>query len=491
LTQKKEEAMNATHDYPELALHVGGRWITHTDAGVLDVIDPASGDWLAALPLAGADEAAAAFEAAGRAQPKWAALSPLARQQILVRGTALLRERAARIAHVMTQEQGKPLAESEREVLLAADIIDFLAEEARRQGGRLVPPRGGPITSQSVHRVPVGPVAAFTPWNFPINLPARKLGGALAAGCTVVLKPAEETPASAQLLVQALLDGGLPDGVLNLLFGHPAQVSAAAVANPWIAKLSFTGSTAVGRSLAAQCGQALKRFTGELGGHAPVIVCDDADVPAAVAALVSAKFRGAGQVCTAPTRLLVQRRIHAAFTDAFVAAASALRVGPGLQPGVQMGPLIAARRVEFMQVLVDDAVALGGTLLCGGKPLPGSGFFYPPTVLADVPTSARAQREEPFGPLAMIDAFDDIDEALTRANALPQALAAYAFTRDLQRAHRLGQGLRAGMVGINHCGLSQPETPFGGQGDSGIGGSESGLEGLLSYTETRLLSVAA
>ena len=475
--------------YPALDLLIGGKWIAHTDAGELPVINPADGSVLGQLPVAGATELEVAQLAAVRGFEGWSRTLPLERFRIITRATALMRERASQIATVLTLEQGKPMAEALREVALAADIIDFLAEEGKRLASRGVPPRLPNVISQTVQRVPVGPVAAFTPWNFPCNLPARKIGGALSAGCSVIIKPAEETPGTCIELARAFLDAGLPAGVLNVVCGHPAEISDVLIASPSIAKISFTGSTSVGRLLGEKAARHLKRYTAELGGHAPAIVCSDAD-PIAVAKLaVTAKFRGAGQVCASPIRFLVERPIYAAFRDAFVAGAKALKVGSGMEEGVQLGPLIAERRVREMQAFVDDALARGATLLCGGKQVARPGFFYSATVLEGAPPQSRVQREEPFGPIALLDVFDRLDDAIERANALPYGLAAYGFTSNLATSHRLGQELQAGMVGINHFGISQPETPFGGIKDSGMG-SESGLEGLLGYTEVKLVSVA-
>jgi succinate-semialdehyde dehydrogenase/glutarate-semialdehyde dehydrogenase len=476
--------------YPAPRLFIDGRWIERTGAGSLPVLNPADGRVLAELPVAGPAEIEAAAAAAARGFDTWSRTLPLERVRIIARATALLRERAGAIATTLTQEQGKPLAEALREVTLSADIIDFLAEESRRLADRGVPPRLPNVLSQTVQRVPVGPVAAFTPWNFPANLPARKLGGALAAGCSVVIKPAEETPATCMEIVRAFADAGLPAGVLNMVCGRPAEISDALIADPRIAKVSFTGSTSVGRMLGEKAARHLKRYTAELGGHAPVVVCADADAAAVAALSVTAKYRGAGQVCASPIRFLVHRSIYESFRASFLARTAALQAGSGLDEGVQLGPLIAARRVEEMQRFVNDALAHGARLLCGGKRLDRPGFFYAPTVLEAAPPAARVQREEPFGPIALLDPFDSLDDAIARANALPYGLAAYAFTRDLATAHRLSRELRAGMVGINHFGVSQPETPFGGIKDSGMG-SESGLEGLLAYTEVKLVSVAA
>jgi succinate-semialdehyde dehydrogenase / glutarate-semialdehyde dehydrogenase len=476
--------------YPQLHLYIDGEWIARTGAGTFQVLNPADGTPLGDAPVAGVGELDAAAQAAARAFPGWAATLPIDRFRIISRATALMRERAKDIARILTLEQGKPFAEALREVTLSADIIDVLAEEAKRMPQRNVPPRLANVLTQTVQRVPVGPVAAFTPWNFPANLPSRKLGGALAAGCSVVIKPAEETPATCLEIARAFADAGLPPGVLNVVFGDPAQISDTLIADARIAKVSFTGSTHVGRLLGAKAGQHLKRYTAELGGHAPVIVCADADPVATARLAVAAKFRGAGQVCASPIRFLVHRSIYPAFRESFVAGAQALRVGPGLEEGVTMGPLIAERRIREMQSFVDDALQHGARLLCGGQRVERAGFFFEPTVLEDAPPDSRVQQEEPFGPIGLLQAFDDLGQAIASANALPYGLAAYAFTRDLATAHRLGRELQAGMVGINHFGVSQPETPFGGLKDSGMG-SESGLEGLLAYTDVKLVSVAA
>lgn len=476
--------------YPQPRLFIGGEWRSSTASGALRVLNPADGSTLGELPVAGLPELEAAAAAAVGGLATWSATLPLERQRIIIKATQLIRARAAQLAEILTLEQGKPLAEAHREILLAADIIDFLAEEARRLPIREVPPRLGNILSQTVTRVPVGAVAAFTPWNFPANLPARKLGGALAAGCSVIIKPSEETPNTCVELVRAFADAGLPPGVLNLLAGRPAEISNFLLAHPSIAKVSFTGSVPVGRQLGELAARHLKRYTAELGGHAPVIIGPDVEAEAVARVSVPAKFRNAGQVCASPIRFLVQRSLYGRFRDAFVAETLKLRVGPGLDPTSQMGPLIHERRIAEMQRFVDDARARGARVLCGGVRLDRPGFFYAPTVLEAVPGDARAQREEPFGPIALLDAYDTIEDALERANALPYGLAAYAFTNDLRLSHRLSAGLVAGMVGINHYGISQPETPFGGVKESGLG-SECGLEGLLAYTDLKLVSVAS
>lgn len=474
--------------YPPLALHVGGRWLRSASGGERPVIDPSDETQLGMLPLAGASELRVAAESAERGFHTWRRTLAHERYLVIRRAAELMRQRAAQIAHVLTLEQGKPLAEATREVVLSADIVDFQAEEGKRLYGRTVPPRIAGVLSQTVMRQPIGPVAAFTPWNFPANLPARKLGSALAAGCSVVIKPAEETPATCMLLVQCFLDAGLPPDALNMVCGDPAEVSSALVAHEAIRKVSLTGSVAVGKLLGRQCAERVKRFTGELGGHAPVIVCEDADLPSALKASLAAKYRNAGQVCAAPIRFYVHRKHFAHWAEQFTQGAQSLRVGPGLDPATQMGPLAHERRVEEMERFVADAVDQGARVLCGGRRAARRGFFFEPTVIADAPATSMVQRLEPFGPIALIEQFDTLDEAISRANALPYALGAYAFTRDLGHAHRLGEEIEAGMVGINHFGVSQPEMPFGGWKQSGIG-QEMGAEGLLHYTELKTLII--
>ena len=474
-------------DYPTPALYIDGDWIAVASGGSRPVINPADGATLAALPLASEAELARAVAAAQRGFAIWRATPAHERHERISRATRLLRERADSIARIMTLEQGKPLAESRREVLLSADIIDFLAEEGKRAYGRLVPPRTNAVFAQAVTRVPVGPAALFTPWNFPLNLPARKVGAALAAGCSAILKPAEETPGSAVELVRAFHDAGLPAGVLNLVCGDPAQVSSYLIAHPGIRKVSFTGSIPVGKHLGELCARGVKRYTAELGGHAPVLVLPDADAAHVARLSVTAKYRNAGQVCASPTRFLVHRSLFESFVASFAAGAQAVRVGNGLHADTEMGPLAHYRRIGEMESLVEDAVACGANLACGGRRLPGAGFFFAPTLLTNVPQTARILQQEPFGPMAVVNPWDTLEEAIEQANGLPYGLAAYLFTRDLSLAHRVSADLEAGMVGINHFGVSQPETPFGGIKESGHG-SESGQEGLAAYLDTKLTS---
>lgn len=473
--------------YPDLFLVVDGERIGADRRASVAVLNPATRRELGRLPMAEPADIDRAVAAAQRALPLWSAFTAMQRYEILAQAAALTKQRARRIGEVLTLEQGKNLAESTREVTLSADIILFLAEEGKRLYGRTVPPRNPSVLMQHVARTPVGPVAAFTPWNFPVNLPARKLGGALAAGCTCVIKPAEETPGSFLEVLTCLEEAGLPAGVVNAVFGDPAKVSTQLLDAPEIRKVSFTGSVAVGQTIAAQAARTLKRCTLELGGHAPVIVFDDADVERVVRDLIPAKFRNAGQVCTAPTRFYVERAIHSRFVDAFTAAASALRVGDGREEGVFMGPLAHERRVTAMQALVTDAKTRGARVTTGGEPLDREGYFFAPTVLTHVPDEARIMHDEPFGPLATISAFDTAEQAITAANRLDFGLAAYLYTNDLARAHEVSARLEAGMVGVNHTGVSMPETPFQGVKNSGYG-SESGVEGLLGYTDVKLVS---
>jgi succinate-semialdehyde dehydrogenase/glutarate-semialdehyde dehydrogenase len=475
--------------YPKPKLFIDGHWIERTDAGSLAIVNPSDGELLGHLPIAGESEIERAAVAARRSFNRWARMLPIERFRIITSATALMRERAQDIARVLTLEQGKPLAEAVREVTLSADIIDFLAEEAKRLPIRGVPARLTNVMSQTVMRVPVGPVAAFTPWNFPANLPSRKLGGALAAGCSVVIKPAEETPATCMAIVQCFADAGIPDGVVNLVAGDPAFISSTLIAHPDIAKISFTGSVRVGKLLGEQAARYVKRYTAELGGHAPVIICEDYDGAEAAKLAIPAKFRNAGQVCASPIRFMVHRAQYEAFRETFVKGACSLKIGSGLEDGVQFGPLIESRRVLEMQSFVGDAERHGATIACGGKRVARPGYFFEPTVIEHASLDSRVQNEEPFGPIAVLDVFDDLEDAIAHANRLPIGLAAYGFTHRLDVAHRLSTELEAGMVGINHFGVSQPETPFGGVKESGLG-HESGLEGLLGYTDVKLVSVA-
>jgi succinate-semialdehyde dehydrogenase/glutarate-semialdehyde dehydrogenase len=476
--------------YPALKMFINGQWIDTGEAGVMDVVNPATGGVIAQCPKASPAQLDAALKAADDAFALWSRTSGAERHAILRRAADLLRERAPAIARVITAEMGKPHAQAVGEITGSADVIDFLGEEAKRRGGRLIPTRGNQLIAQMVTHEPIGPAVLLTPWNFPINLPAKKIAGALAAGCTAILKPAENTPGSAQMLVECFVDAGVPAGVLNLVHGDPGPIAEHLIASPVTRKVSFTGSTAVGKHLGALAAHHMKRFTPELGGHAPVIVSKHADLARAVAMCASTKFRNAGQVCVSPTRFLVAREIYDTFVADFAAQASRIKVGdPGADASVEMGPLAHARRISAMEQVVADTGGNRGEIVTGGKALAGPGFFFPPTVIANPAPDSRLMTEEPFGPVAGIVPFDQIEDAVRIANSLRYGLAAYAFSGDLDEAHYLGRSLRAGMVGINQLIVSSPETPFGGIGDSGFG-SEGGEEGYLAFTDTKLVMLA-
>jgi succinate-semialdehyde dehydrogenase/glutarate-semialdehyde dehydrogenase len=454
------------------------------------VVNPATGAVIGQCPKASPAQLDAALKAADDAFPAWSRTPGAERHTILRRAADLLRTRAPVIASVITAEMGKPRAQGIGEILSLADTIDFLGEEAKRKGGRLIPTRGHQLIAQMVTHEPVGPSVLLTPWNFPVNLPGKKIAGALAAGCTAILKPAENTPASAQLLVECFVDAGLPKGVLNLVFGDPGPVSEHLIASPVVRKVSFTGSTAVGKQLGALAASHMKRFTPELGGHAPVIVSKHADFDRAVAMCAATKFRNAGQVCVSPTRFLVAREIYDNFVAEFAARAAKLKVGdPGADESVDMGPLAHGRRIAAMEAVVADSGGNRGEVITGGAVIPSNGFFFQPTVIANPAPDSRFMTEEPFGPIAGIVPFETIEDSVRIANSLRYGLAAYAFSGNLDEAHYLGQSLRAGMVGINQLIVSSPETPFGGVGDSGFG-SEGGEEGYLAFTDTKLVMMA-
>ena len=470
-------------------LHVGGKWRAAKDGRTLDVINPATEEVIGKIAHASNADLDEALAAAQKGFETWRKLSALERSKLMRKVAALLRERAEGIATIMTTEQGKPLAEARVEIAGASDVIEWFAEEGRRAYGRLIPARGEGIY-QMVVREPVGVVAGFTPWNFPISQAVRKISAALAAGCPFILKGPEETPASCAELVRAFADAGLPAGVVQLLYGVPAEISEYLIPHPVVRKVSFTGSTAVGKHLAALAGAHMKRATMELGGHAPAIVCNDADLDHAVKILSANKFRNAGQVCVSPTRFLVQREVYEPFVERFVQAAEEIKVGNGLEAGTTMGPLANSRRVAAMEAFVSDAVQKGAKLRAGGKRIGNKGYFFEPTVLTDIAPEARVMHEEPFGPLALFSRFTSFDDAIAEANRLPYGLAAYAFTRSNTTATALGASIESGMVTINHHGLALTETPFGGVKDSGYG-SEGGAEGLEPYLVTKFVSQAS
>ena len=474
--------------YPDTRLFIAGQWRDGQHGRTDSVMNPATGREIGRVAHATLADIDAAAEAAAQGFAVWRAMTAIERNRIMRKAAGLLRERAESIAAVLTMEQGKPLAEARVETLAAVDIIEWFADEGLRVYGRLVPSRGNLAVRQMVIKDPVGPVAAFTPWNFPINQIVRKVAPALAAGCSMLVKGPEETPAAPAALVQAFADAGLPPGVLGLVYGDPAEISGHLIAHPIIRKITFTGSTPVGKQLASLAGRHMKRVTMELGGHAPVIVAEDADLELAAKAAGGAKFRNAGQVCISPTRFLVHRSVAEPFSQALAAYASQLKVGNGLEASTQMGPLANARRLQAMEQLTQDAIHQGATLLAGGERSGTEGNFWRPTVLADVPTQARVFNEEPFGPVVALQPFDDLGHAIAEANRLPYGLAGYAFTKSLRTADELIRGVEVGMLWINMPAAPSAEMPFGGVKDSGYG-SEGGPEALDAYLNVRSVAV--
>ncbi|MEU2726283.1 NAD-dependent succinate-semialdehyde dehydrogenase [Streptomyces griseoviridis] len=477
--------MTTDHGYPAVRMHIAGQWCQGGTGRTAPVVNPATEETIGEVPLATAADLDRALEAAHTGFRTWRDTPVADRTALLHTAADLLTERAEAVGLTMTLEQGKPLAEAAGEARRVADTLRWHADDARRAYGRVIP--SAPGTLLTVRREPIGPVAAFVPWNFPAGGPMRKISAALAAGCSLVLKASEETPATAAALVACFVDAGLPAGVLNLVFGDPAEVSAHLIASPVVRLVAFTGSVPVGKLLAAEAGAVMKPSLMELGGHAPVVVCADADPVRAARGAARAKFVNAGQVCTSPSRFLVHSSLVDEFTDAFVAAAEAVVVGDGLAADTTMGPLANERRLRAQERLTADAVARGAKLRTGGERLDRPGYFYPPTVLTDVPADAALMSEEPFGPLAPIVPFTDLDEALRIANALPYGLAAYGFTDSAATAELLAARLEAGILSLNHCGGSVHEAPSGGVKDSGYG-REGGPEALDAYLITKRVS---
>jgi succinate-semialdehyde dehydrogenase/glutarate-semialdehyde dehydrogenase len=474
--------------YPSVSLFIDGAWSPAAAGRTLPVVNPSTGEVVGTVAHAERADLDRALEAADKGFRAWRKVSAFERSKVMRKAADLLRERADMIAPLLTMEQGKPLPEAKGEVLAAADVIDWFAEEARRTYGRVIPARAEGVY-QLVIKEPVGPVAAFTPWNFPINQVVRKLSCALAAGCSIIVKAPEETPASPAELIRCFADAGVPAGVMNLVYGVPAEISEYLIPHPIIRKMSFTGSTAVGKQLAAIAGLHMKRVTMELGGHAPAIVFDDADVDTASRLLAGAKYRNAGQVCVSPTRVLVQERVYDRFVEGFVQHSKAVKVGDGLETGTTMGPMANPRRIAAMEAFIGDAAQRGATIRTGGNRIGNKGNFFEPTVMTDVPMEARVMTEEPFGPLAIISPFTSFDDAVTEANRLPYGLASYAYTRSAKTANAIAAAVEAGMMSINHHALALPEVPFGGVKDSGYG-SEGGLEAIEGYLNTKFVTQA-
>ena len=471
--------------YPVPLMYIAGEWRRGGGGTCGEVRNPANGTVLAEVPRASVHDLDDALAASSKAFDLWRHKSAIERSAVLRRAADLIRERCSALARLMTLEQGKTLAESVTEVSGAAEVFDWYSAEALRAYGRVIPARL-PGARQLVLQQPLGPVAAFTPWNFPAALPARKIAAALAAGCTVVIKPSEETPASTIGIAQALHDAGMPAGALNVVFGVPAEVSTHLIRSEVIRKIHFTGSTAVGRQLALLAAEGVKPCTLELGGHAPVLVFDDADLGRAVATCIQGKTRNAGQVCTSPTRFIVQDGIHDEFVRRYGEAMDGVVVGSGLDASSQMGALANERRLTTVEGLVADAVSKGGRLVAGGRRAHASGYFMRPTLVADVPPHANAMQVEPFGPIALVSRFSTLEQGLAEANRLPFALAAYAFTTSAATAVAVGDELQAGGVAINNFAVSHVEAPFGGMKDSGYG-IEGGPEGLSAFMRPKYI----
>ena len=474
--------------YTDLALYIDGRWLNGEGRKGEDVINPATGKALGHLPHASTADLDAAIAAAEKGLAVWKSTSAYDRSKIMRKAADLLRERYDHVSKVQTQEQGKVYVESRAEVLTSAEIIEWYAEEGRRTYGRVVPGRQKGVR-QIVLQEPVGVVAAFTPWNFPTLTPVRKIGGALAAGCSIIIKASEETPGACIELAKCFADAGLPAGVLNLVFGVPANVSEHLIPAKAVKKISFTGSIPVGKHLAGLAARGMKRATMELGGHSPVVVFEDADPEKAADTIAAFKYRNAGQVCISPTRFYVQEKSYNKFLARFTEYAKGLKMGDGLEKGITLGPVANPRRLDAMETFVNDAKARGGKVVTGGSRQGNQGFFFQPTVITDVPDDSKIMTEEPFGPVAPIVTFKTFDEVVERANSLPYGLAAYAFTSSEKTATAIGDAMQSGMVGVNSVAVSTPETPFGGVKESGYG-SEGGIEGLQAYLNTKFISQA-
>jgi succinate-semialdehyde dehydrogenase / glutarate-semialdehyde dehydrogenase len=472
--------------YSDVSLMIDGAWTKGANGRTIDVINPATEEKLGTVAHAEKSDLDRALAAADKGFKQWRKVSAYERYKIMRKAADLMRQRLDEIATIMTTEQGKPLFEAKVETNLAADIIDWMAEEGRRTYGRIVPARAENVY-QLVMKEPVGPVAAFTPWNFPINQVVRKASAALATGCSIIVKGPEDTPGSCAQLIKAFVDAGVPAGVIQLVYGVPSEISEYLIPHPIIKKVTFTGSTPVGKQLAALAGQHMKRVTMELGGHAPAVVFEDADLEQAVNVLGANKFRNAGQVCVAPTRFLVHEKVYPEFVERFTAYAKNMKVGNGLEADTKMGPLVAERRLHAMDSFVSDAIAKGAKIQTGGQRKGNKGYFYEPTVMTDVPLNAKIMNDEPFGPLAPITSFKDFDGLVKEANRLPWGLAAYAYTRNTKTAAAIGAAFESGMVSINHHGLALPEVPFGGIKDSGYG-SEGGSEAIEAYLNTKFIT---
>ncbi|HWK97181.1 MAG TPA: NAD-dependent succinate-semialdehyde dehydrogenase [Pseudolabrys sp.] len=478
--------MSAPQYLARLDHYINGAWVQPTSGKGQDVVNPSTNQPIGRLGYASKADLEAAVKAAEAGFRTWRKVSAFERAKILRKAADIVRARADQIATALTFEQGKIIGEAKLEVMGSADVIDWFADEGRRAYGRIIPARADGVRNM-VMMEPVGPVAGFSPWNFPVLQATRKISAALAAGCSIIVKCPEETPGSPIEFVKCFEEAGVPAGVINLIYGVPSEMSEYLIAHPSIRKISFTGSVPVGKQLASLAGLYMKRATMELGGHAPVMVFDDADSDAAASLTAFLKYRNAGQVCVSPTRFFVHEKTYDKFVSKFIDLARAINPGDGFDPASKMGPLASPRRVNAMESIILDAREKGATVETGGSRIGNAGNFFEPTVLTDVPANARIMTEEPFGPVAVMMRFKDTDEMLTQANSLPFGLASYAFTKDAKTATKLADSIDAGMLTINHFGIALPETPFGGIKDSGYG-HEGGIEGLSAYLQTKFVS---
>ncbi|WP_241581459.1 NAD-dependent succinate-semialdehyde dehydrogenase [Rosenbergiella nectarea] len=473
----------------DINLYINGEWLDSYDHKTMPIINPATEEVIGRVAVCHRKNLDDALVAAQSGFDTWRVVSSFDRSQLMKKAALLLRERVDHISSIMSIEQGKPFIQAKAEILSATNIIDWFASEAVRAYGQVIPPRNI-STQQLTICEPVGPVAAFTPWNFPINQIIRKLCAAISAGCSIIIKGPEETPASPAELIKVFHDAGIPPGVVNLVFGVPSEISNHLIKSPVIKKVSFTGSVSVGKEIASLAGKYMKRVTMELGGHAPVIICEDAEINVVVEQMIVAKFRNSGQVCIAPTRFLVHEKIYDLFKLKLVDAIKELKVGPSDNEGNNIGPLIHKKALTRVHSLVEDALVNGASLVLGGNRLNKRGFFYEPTVLEDLPHQAKILHEEPFGPIILLIRFKSLDDAILEANSLPYGLAAYAYSYDSRNIMKISNNVKCGMLAINHVGLALPELPFGGIGESGYG-TEGGSEALACYLDKKLVSLQA
>ena len=472
--------------YEDLSLYIDGQFLKGGGRREQDVLNPATDEVVGKLPHASKEDLDLALASAQKAFQSWRKSSPLERSRILRKVAELARARASDIGRNITLDMGKPLAEAVGEVTVCSEHADWAAEESRRIYGRVIQARSEGVR-QFVLREPIGVVAAFSPWNFPFNQAIRKIVSALGAGCTIIIKGPEDAPSAVVAIARLFHEAGLPPGCLNVVWGVPSEVSTYLIHSPVVRKISFTGSVPVGKQLAAMAGALMKPCTMELGGHSPVIVCDDADVDAAADIMASSKFRNAGQVCVSPTRFYVQEKAYDRFVARFLDKITKLKVGPGLEADTKMGPLAHKRRVPALAGFVEDATRRGAKIVAGGHTVGERGNFFEPTVVADPPDDSKLMTQEPFGPILGVKPFKTLDEAIERANSLPYGLAAYAFTKSTGNATKIGDALESGMVTINHLGFALAEVPFGGVKDSGYG-SEGGSETFDGYLVTKFVT---